>query len=218
MMKERDDHAVFHEPFTTLRKFGSITIEGVSIYSQRMLICALQRLAERRRVFFKEVVLPGYPRLPLDQDFLCGATHTFLIRDPRAVLASHFAMNNNLQCERVGFDLLCKIYDSVAVTGRQPIVISSDDIVAYPETYIRAYCAAVGIPFLSSALTWQPMTLPEWDELSIHWRESTRRSAGFTDLRSRYPDTVENNSILAKYLEYHEPFYRRLNGCRLGAI
>jgi hypothetical protein len=232
MMKERGDHLILHEPFGAVRtaqlRKSSMQIDGVTVTDDASLIGAMQRVGTRNRVFFKVTNL-----LLLDvaaiRDLFRSGTHTFLIREPKDVIASLYAMEKKrqreLQRDHFGFEQLNRIYDAVVEeTGREPVVINSDDLMADPAGVIRGYCAAVGIPFIPEALSWQSGLIPEWtqqDEQVLHRikdsQESTIRSTAFTDPGSQYSETTDNSPVLAEYLAYHEPFYQRLNERRLTA-
>ena len=89
-----------------------------------------------------------------DPDFLAHFTHAFLIRDPAKTLTS---MYNKWSTRRTGgrfseqralFDLLS------ALTGRPPPVMTA--MICW-NTLKRspAFCAAVDIPFIAEALSWE---------------------------------------------------------------
>ena len=52
--------------------------------------------------------------------------------------------------QRALFDLL------TALHGRPPPVFDSADILENPEAMVSLFCDAVGIPFIKSALRWEP--------------------------------------------------------------
>lgn len=218
MMRERGDHVVLFEPFVMLHRLGSMTVGDITAASDAALAEAMQHVAARSRVFFKMTGL-RHIDLASSRDFLRSGTHTFLIREPKAVISSLFAMSEKLSLdvsrENVGFERLTEIYDAVAEeTGRRPVLINSDELLADPPGIVREYCAAVGIPFIPESLCWETGALPEY-KISVPWHELTMRSTGFSDPGSQYEDTTDNNPMLAEYLEYNLPLYQRLNEHRL---
>lgn len=216
MMAERGDFTVVHEPFSHVADFGRADVAGRPVHDEAELISALRELSASTPVFFKDTTDFHYPGLLADAAFLAEAEHTFIIRDPREIVASHFALNPGLGRDEVGVARLAEIYDAVAgCTGRQPVVVDSDDLVAAPEATVRAYCAAVGIAYREQALAWQPGLREEWRSTSA-WHESTSRTSGFAEVASEYADTVENNPMLAEFAAYHEPYYRKLKAHRLA--
>jgi hypothetical protein len=215
MMAQRGDRAVLHEPFATLVNFGESVVDGQRVDTEPELIEAIRELSTREPVFFKDTMDFRYPGVLADPVFLREVRHTFLIRRPEEVIASHFALNENLRCDDVGFARLGELHDAVVrLADAPPVVINSADLVAHPEATVRAYCAAVGLPFDPAALSWQRGAMAEWQQAS-RWHESTSNTTGFTGVERTYEYTVDNHPTLAAYLAYHEPHYRRLDELRL---
>lgn len=218
MMVERGDRTVLHEPFSHLVDFGYTDVAGVAVGSEAELIAAIRALSARMPVFFKDTTDFAYPGLLADEAFLRDAVHTFIVRHPAPAIASHFALNPRLTRDEVGFERLCAIHDAVAAaTGRRPAVIDADDLVAYPESTVRAYCGAVGLPYLPNAVRWAPGMLPQW-RTTARWHASTSGGTGFTAPESRYPHTVDNHPVLAEYLAHHLPFFQKLHARRLAPV
>jgi Sulfotransferase domain len=99
--------------------------------------------------------------------------------------------------------------------GDPPIVIDSDDLVTRPAATMAAYCAAVGLPFNSRALTWEPGEQAEWQRSAI-WHTDASSSSGFERRERPYLHTVENCEKLARYAAHHRPFYDRLYAQRVN--
>lgn len=99
-------------------------------------------------------------------------------------------------------------------SGRPPVVIDSDDLIAAPEETILAYCQAVGIAFLPESLSWQTGMHQAWERTS-RWHETASQTTGF--VRTERPDlgVVAANPTLAGYLDYHLPHYERLRAAAL---
>jgi hypothetical protein len=79
---------------------------------------------------------------------------------------------------------------------------------------MAAYCAAVNLPFIRDALTWEPGDRPEWRR-SARWHADVAASSGFEGRRRSYTCTVENSEELAQLASHHQPFYERLHAQRL---
>jgi hypothetical protein len=217
MMAERGDYTVLHEPFSHVKNFGEASVGDRLVRSEEELIPALRELAARGPVFFKDTTDFYYPGLLADRSFLAEPVHTFLIRDPAAAIASHYALHPGLGRDEIGFAWLAEIYDAVAcATGRPPIVVDSDELIEHPHEVVRAYCRAVGIPFLDRALSWQPGMREAWRRTS-RWHELASQTHGFVRTRAPSEDSVTANPLLAGYLEYHLPFYERLRAASLRA-
>jgi sulfotransferase family protein len=215
MMAERGDRFVVHEPFSHVADFGAAEVDGRVVRSERDLIDALRGLAAERPLFFKDTTDFHYPELVADTRFLREAVHAFMIRDPKAAIASHYRLNPKLGRDEIGFARLHEIYAAVRdATGADPAVIDGDDLVAAPEAIVRAYCARVGIPFVPGALQWQPTVLPSWKR-TARWHTSVSESRGFEPPRADGAVDVESHPRLRAYLRYHRPFYDELYARRL---
>ncbi|XP_072034216.1 uncharacterized protein [Amphiura filiformis] len=104
-----------------------------------------------------------------------GFTHTFFIRNPTSVfLANRIGTMENLPSEvaakfdindvpswkiypKYGYgellDLIACLKDRDMVQSN-PIVIDADDLLKHPESIMRKYCEATGIPYSDSMHTW----------------------------------------------------------------
>lgn len=215
MMLERGDFQVFHEPFTSLFEFGRSHLNGRRIRTQEGVVEALFEASRRAPVFFKDTSEFRYPVVLSHDSFLRSAVHTFMIRDPREAIASHYALEPNLDPDRVGFRWLHEMYLAVLhATGSPPVIIDSGDLVDQPETVVKAYCEAVGIPYLPGALKWRKGPRIEWQQTS-RWHRDVVESTGFERIHNEYDLTVENSAKLAAFCKYSLPFYEDLYSWRL---
>ncbi|WP_052863961.1 sulfotransferase-like domain-containing protein [Streptomyces niger] len=215
MMTERGDHVVVHEPLSRVVDFGEVTVGDRTARTEQDVLAALRALAAEQPVFFKDTTDFHYPALLADEAFLSAATHTFIIRDPAEAIASHHALNPDLGRDEIGFARLYEIFTAVqAATGSTPVVIDSDDLLDRPVETVRAYCEAVGIPFLPDALSWQPGMRPEWQSTS-KWHRSTSRTAGFARSSDGGAEAVEADPTLRAYRDYHRPYYEKLRAVAL---
>ena len=87
-------------------------------------------------------------------------------------------------------------------------------IAVRPAATMAAYCAAVGLPFIPRALTWEPGERPEWRRYA-RWHVDVSASSGFERRERVYPHTVENSRELARFAAHHRPFYEQLYSQRL---
>jgi hypothetical protein len=215
MMAERGDHLVVHEPFSRVVDFGEVEVRDRVARDEREVLAALRAVAAQRPVFFKDTTDFHYPALLADEAFLSAATHTFIIRDPAEAIASHRALNPDLGRDEIGFARLYEIFTAVqAATGATPVVIDSDDLLDRPAETVRAYCAAVDIPFLAHALSWAPGMRPEWQSTS-RWHRSTSETTGFWRGRGSQVEAVAADPVLRAYRDYHQPYYEKLRAVAL---
>jgi hypothetical protein len=215
MMLQRGDFTVLHEPFSRVTDFGDTTVAERTVRSEPELIEAIRRLAGEHPVFFKDTTDFRYPGLLADKAFLREATHTFMIRDPADVIASHYRLNTELTRDEIGFGRLDEIFRVVAdATGREPVVIDADELVEKPMDVVAEYCRQVDIPYLPEALSWEPGMVQEWQR-TARWHTSTGESSGFQRTGRPAEFDVAGHPMLGEYLRYHVPFYRHLYERRL---
>jgi Sulfotransferase domain len=215
MMAQRGDFTVVHEPFSQVVDFGEVGVGERVVRSEQEAIAALRAMAADGPVFFKDTTDFRFPGVLGDPEFLHAVTHTFIIRHPAEAISSHYALNPALGLDEIGYPWLCELYDAAAgATGTAPVVVDSADLVTDPEATVRAYCAAVGIPFDPAALSWAAGIRPEWQR-TRRWHERTGATTGFAEVTAEYADTPENNELLAGYLVHHLPYYERLLAAKL---
>jgi hypothetical protein len=213
---ERGDMTVLHEPFCNLRDYGETAAGARTFDSSRSLLAWLRDEAHDMNVFLKDHPPTACVREVLaDRRFLAGARHAFLIRRPEEIAASSYALEPSMKITAIGLERLCEVQDAVRDAGGDAsVVIDSDDLVTRPEATMAAYCAAVGLPFIARALTWEPGERSEWCR-SARWHVDVSASSSFEPRERVYPHTVENSRDLARIAAHHRPFYERLYAQRL---
>lgn len=81
----------------------------------------------------------------------------------------------------------------------------------------RAFCAAVGIPFVPEALTWEPGGDPGahnwWDGGSFH--HNLARSTGLTPQVCKYIDITQSPARVQQVNRRMQPHYDRLHAHRI---
>ena len=215
-MAERGDMTVLHEPFCHLRDFGETGAGARTFDSAQSLLAWLRDETRDIRVFLKDHPPTACVQDVLaDRRFLAEARHAFLIRRPEEIAASSYALYPSMGITGIGLERLCEVQDAVRDAGGDAsVVIDSDDLVSRPAATMAAYCAAVGLPFIPRALTWEPGELPEWRRYA-RWHVDASASSGFERRERVYQHTVENSPELARFAAHHRPFYERLYAQRL---
>jgi hypothetical protein len=215
MMIERGDVTVVHEPLVTLTDWQEAPLparDGGALVcrSAGEIMAHLADLGRDRTVFVKDTLEYRYQHLFDNPDQITGFTHTFIVRDPRKAIASHHAMKPTVSCAEIGYEHQHDLFELARrVTGRTPVVVDADRLVRSPAEVVEAYCAAVGLPFLADALTWQPGDRAEWQR-TRQWHVDASLSSGFTAPVKAYESTVDNDAVLRSYYEHHLPYYERL--------
>lgn len=215
MMIERGDVTVVHEPWLALTETGGVTLPEPgggerTLRSDEELRDHLLRLSDFRPVFVKEVLDYRYPFLYERPEEVASFAHTFIVRDPRQTIASHYAMKPTVTSPEIGFERLAELFELLwSATGRRPLVLRAERLVSDPGPAVRSFCEYVDLPFLPDALSWRPQDRTEWSR-HRKWHLDAIDSRGFTDRRNTYAATVDNNDLLRSFYDHHYPFYERL--------
>lgn len=212
MMIERGDHVVLDEPWSRAYYFGpdrrSDRFPLVFPESTYPAVTrAVLELGREHPVFVKDM---AYQALPgLDDDAIATVTHTFLIREPEAMLRSLARGWPDATDDETGFAAQAELFDRVvAVTGTVPAVIDSDDLRRDPAEVVTAWCARVGLAGRTDALRWEPGMRSEW-QLWRDWYGDVAESSGFTS-PTPAADDGEPPELVDRMLPAAVAAYRRL--------
>ncbi len=130
--------------------------------------------------------------------WLGGLEHAFLIREPRAMLASLAKVTPNPSLEDTGLPQQVALFEQIrARRGAVPPVVDSKDVLLDPRRTLGALCDRVGIEFEASMLAWPPgrrATDGIWAEW---WYAEVERSTGFAPYRPKGADLPERLEPLA---------------------
>jgi len=209
MMLERGDHEVFHEPFSSIVVRGWTVVGEQTATSHDELLKLLEERAREHPVFVKETTEYDYLANGGDRIPEVGR-HTFIIRDPRRVIPSHYAMNPDMVCDEIGYGHQMEMARQVrAVTGVRPHVVEAEDLLDNTRETVARYCEYAGIPFLPSSLTWQPGDQQVWSRTSP-WHRDAAGSSAFQRSERAYASTVDNDRFLYECYWHHRPYYHVL--------
>ena len=216
VMLERGDLEVVHEPFSYLVQDGHFEVAGRRVSTMPSLLEALLELDNGgRRVFFKDTSDYRYDALLADSRLYTGVVNTFMIRDPAAAVASHYAMHPGVTLDEIGFEYLHTMFEAVRqATGEVPLVIDGDDVVADPPGMVRAYCERVGLAFVGEAMQWRPGAKPAWQRTE-RWHQEVANSTGLVAKTSSHREHAGNNPHLRELVAHHQPFYEAMRAHRL---
>lgn len=215
MMIERGDFTIIHEPFSNFCAVKHFMIGGERAESFPQLFDALFRCAEQQAVFFKDTTEYHYPEVLSAPGFLGRIVNTFIIRDPRKAIPSHYSVNPKVTLEEIGYEHQFKLFNRVREETRStPAVIDADDLVAHTPEVVKAFCDKVQIPFIPEALSWESGDRKEW-ERTKNWHRDVNESTRITYKEKPYAATVDNNETLMRYYRHHLPFYQQMREVRL---
>lgn len=227
-MENRGDMRCFHEPYNEAFYHGEDrridryfqadpdlrTTPGLSIASVHQELLSLR---ERESVFIKDF---AYSVMHIADDaFLDCFQHTFLIRDPEKVITSLHARWPDIALGEIGFEDLHTLYRRVVDRqGSAPPVLDSDELLKNPEQGIRAYCEAVGIPFVEGSTDWQARREenqarnPTWSDQALGFHDQLRQSNGLKPQKRDYPPLSSSPDMLrlhAASMPHYEAMYRQ---------
>ena len=227
-MANRGDLECFHEPYNEAFYFGENrrvdryflkdpnlqTKQGMTIESVHQNLLST---SQSKDVFIKDF---AYSIIHLaDENFLEQFNHAFLIRDPRKVITSMCARWPDLALGELGFEDLHTLYKRVAdKLGEAPPVIDSDELLASPESGMRAYCNAMKIPFIAEAMNWEDKVEqnkdinPTWNSDEHGFHDSLKASTGLKKQKRNYPPIESSEDMIRLYkasLPHYEALYEK---------
>ncbi|MEM9275045.1 MAG: sulfotransferase family protein [Cyanobacteria bacterium P01_F01_bin.143] len=221
MMQTREDFLVVDEPFGLYFHYSeerkSTRYSEVEInpaYNFQPLFQDLINKAQNQPIFIKDMARYIYDRA--DEAFLSTFNHTFIIRHPAKALPSLYALWPDFQLSEAGYAELYQLFEaSKAFLGTTPPVIDSDDLVSKPEATVKAYCNAVGIPFLPQALKWESKISSEINQWEGGWHTEVQSSQGFKERQRKDYFDIEAQEHLRQAYKFCLPYYQKLYQERL---
>ncbi len=153
-------------------------------------------------------LLPSIGREWLEDVDVC-----FLVRDPRAVLASYRAKRSKVTLADIGITQLSALFDRVATArGTPPPVIVVEDLQRDPRGVLANLCTVLGVGFTERMLAW-PTGRRDTDGVwAPHWYANVEQSTGFAPFRNK---DVELDGDLEPLAELARPHYEKLLQGRL---
>lgn len=155
-------------------------------------------------VFFKNM---AKHLLGIDTAFCLELRNVFLIRDPARLITSFAKVVPELDEAEIGLKHACSLFRELRDKGNDPLVLNSDLVLQNPRVVLGKLCAALGIPFDSAMLHWEPGSRPEDGSWAPYWYGGVHRSSGFgpppTDpalVPERYKDLLEEVTLYFAYL------------------
>lgn len=120
------------------------------------------------------------------RDWLDELTNAFLIREPRAMLASLIDRLGPVGLEDTGLPQQVALFRWQAErTGETPLVVDSRELLLDPEGVLTQLCTGAGISFDPAMLSWQEGPRETDGCWGPHWYQSTYRTTGFAPYREK---------------------------------
>ncbi len=206
---ERDDFEVFHEPFAESYYYSEERLsERYSDEKPRPednYENVLARLLEPRekRVFVKDMAYQAKPLI--GPELVSRFRNTFIVRDPKYVIASLSRMWPDFTLEETGFEQLYRLF-RYATEVEDVVVVDSMTFSENPVGVLAAYCEHLEIPLRTDSLSWQPGEVREWESWE-GWHEAAQQSSGIKPAERKDPELPPE---LQEAYEHCLPYYYQL--------
>ncbi len=116
----------------------------------------------------------------MSRDWLVGLEHAFLIREPRAMLASLGNKLDEVRLEDTGLPQQVELFRQLqAQTGAPPPVIAARDLLRNPQSVLAQLCERLGLEFDQAMLSWEQGPRASDGCWGPSWYENTYASTGF---------------------------------------
>lgn len=187
---ERDDFEVLHEPFSASYYYSEDRLSeryaDENPKAENNYESVLQDVLRprQRRVFLKDMAYHAKPLI--GPDFVSRFANTFIVRDPKYVLASMHKMWPDFTFEEAGYEELYRLFRVAEDAGEEPIVVDAMTFSENPVEVLSVYCERLGIPFDEDSLSWQPREVRRWENWE-GWHEEAQRSSGIERAERRDP-------------------------------
>jgi hypothetical protein len=214
--ENRADTQVVDEPFYAfyLKETGldhpgrDAVLAGQSTDAAEVAADLTAPLNEGCTVFYQKHMshhmLPG-----MDQSWMDTVTHAFLIRDPRAMLASYVKSREEVTLADLGLPQQAALFDQVAdKLGKAPPVVESADVLKDPRGKLGVLCAALNIPFDEAMLGWPAGKRSSDGVWAPWWYKNVEASTGFAPYVHKDPILEDRLKPIA---EEAMPFYEKLS-------
>lgn len=215
--ENRSDTTVIDEPFyayylaeTGLDHPGRDAILASQPTDAKSVIKALLAPVPAGIKVFYQKMMTHHLLSDIDLAGMDCLTHVFLLRDPRAMIASYVNARDQISLMDIGMlqmqDLFSRTCDRL---GAAPPVLNSQDVLKNPEKALRALCTAVDIDFDPAMLSW-PAGCRESDGVwAPHWYDSVIKSTGFNPFIPKIIKlTPEQENIADHCLPIYEKIQR----------
>jgi len=216
--RQRSDTVVFDEPFYGLYLRGHDPghpgreeILAAMTLGYDAVVEQIAAPGPRPVRFVKNIGhhLDALPRSILDE-----FTNALLVRDPARVIASlDGRLEGEIPVGITGLPQQVAILEHELASGRTPIVVDAGQLLADPASTLAALCAAVGLDFDRSMLSWPVGPKPEDGVWASHWYRSVHHSTGFAPPQDGAVDLDDRRQ---RVLDECQPLYERLVGHRLA--
>ncbi len=205
---EREDFEVLHEPFSASYYYSENRLsdrysdaEPDEHYNYDKVLEEVLKPRDKR-LFLKD--MPHHARDLLSPQFASNFTNTFIIRDPKYVIASLHKMWPDFTLEETGFEQIYNLFRyATEVNGEEAIVVDAMSFSENPAGILGVYCERLGIPFNPDSLSWESREVDEW-EMWDEWHGEAQQSTGIKRAERKDPPLSRD---LQQVYDYCLPYY-----------
>jgi hypothetical protein len=146
------------------------------------------------------------------RDWMGQVRNAFLVRDPRAVLASYVVKRSDVTLADIGIVQQHELFDAVADhQGSAPPVVEGVDVLRDPRGTLAKLCAALGIEFTDCMLEWPAGRRKTDGVWAPAWYNAVEQSTGFGGEKVAAEKTaLELPSDLERIAEAAQPHYEAI--------
>ena len=224
LMRERGDFECLHEPFMyhyylnqkhrNMPHFEPKPDHPVTYNGVRDMIF---EKAKTSQVFFKDMAYYVVSDIVTDTSLRTSVEHCFLIRNPKAAIASYYKLDKEVTLPEIGIEAQWRVYSHLVDSGIKPVVIQAESIRKDPRTAITNWWNEIDLQSKDSAFEWDKRQPEDWKQVE-GWHQKSMQSTSiepWTDEDAKKEaDRFEAVAIeaphLRAYLKHHEVFYERL--------
>ncbi len=142
--------------------------------------------------------------------------HAFLIRDPDHVVASYAAKRVEVTPDDLGYQRQMEYLDHVAqISGMEPIVLDSADILKDPEQHLKSLCKALDISWDPAMLGWKTGVRDTDGVWASHWYNRVVGTTTFAAATNKQPRLTDHQQRTA---DRCRKFYNQLLDYRLNIL
>ena len=226
IMRERGDLNCLHEPFMYYYYIGlgkkALPLSELNIGNPETfdeIIADMEQRASSGPVFFKDMGYYVLPEIYRHPDLASRIQHLILIRDLRKSILSYYKLDPGVTLEEIGLKAQWSLYEWLVKNSKTPpFIIEAEAVQKDPiETMTRAW-KHIDLPIIDSAFQWQADEVPkDWQSVS-GWHQSVISSTEICKVDvddeaktcAQFEQAANQNPVLSKFLEYHQPFYDKL--------
>ena len=208
---EREDFEVLHEPFSASYYYGEdrpsdryADVEPDAAHNYGRVLAEVLEPRDKR-VFVKDMAY--HAKGVMSSRFVSNFANTFIIRDPKYVVASLHKMWPDFTLEETGFEQIYNLFRyATEVNGEDVVVVDAMTFSENPAGVLAAYCEHLGVPFDQGSLSWESREVRRWDNWD-GWHADAQRSTGIKRAERKDPTLPAK---LQEVYEYCLPYYYKL--------